>query len=78
MSEFPHIVADGLKNLKYFVTSFDEISTAAVFNIVKATPTISDDVLFAVTYLVKNIIEDNMPESIKIIYNKLKAVLMIC
>jgi len=74
MSEFPHIVADGLKNLKYFVTSFDEISTAAVFNIVKATPTISDDVLFAVTYLVKNIIEDNMPESIKIIYNKLKAV----
>lgn len=74
MSESPHIVADGLKNLKDFVTSFDEISTAAVFNIVKATPAISDDVLFAVTYLVKNIIEDNMPESIKIIYKKLKAV----
>lgn len=35
MSESPHIVADGLKNLKDFVTSFDEISTAAVFNIVR-------------------------------------------
>ncbi|WP_332453644.1 zincin-like metallopeptidase toxin domain-containing protein [Chryseobacterium aquaticum] len=74
MSDSPHIVANGLKNLKEFITSFDEISTAAVFNIVMATPTIADDILFAVTYLVKNIIEDNMPESIKIVYNKLKAV----
>ncbi|WP_426476930.1 zincin-like metallopeptidase toxin domain-containing protein [Chryseobacterium sp. CBSDS_008] len=74
MSESPHIVANGLKNLKDFITSFDEISTAAVFNIVKATPTIADDILFAVTFLVKNAIEDNMPESIKIVYNKLKAV----
>lgn len=74
MSESPHIVADGLKNLKDFISSFDEISTAAVFNIVMATPTIADDILFAVTYLVKNTIEDNMPESIKIVYNKLKTV----
>ncbi|THV63068.1 zincin-like metallopeptidase toxin domain-containing protein [Chryseobacterium candidae] len=74
MSDSPHIVADGLKNLKGFITSFDEISTAAVFNIVKATPTIADDILFAVTFLVKNAIEDNMPESVKVVYNKLKAV----
>ncbi|SEM14528.1 EndoU nuclease [Chryseobacterium taichungense] len=74
MSESPHIVAAGLKNLKDFVTSFDKISTAVVYKTVQATPTIEDDVLFAVTYLVKNILEDNMPESIKNIYNKLKAV----
>ncbi|PTT33992.1 hypothetical protein DBR28_14065 [Chryseobacterium sp. HMWF028] len=63
-----------MKNLKDFIASFDEISTAAVFNIVKATPTIADDILFAVTYLVKKVIEDNMPGSVKIVYNKLKAV----
>lgn len=63
----------GLKKLSEFVASFDEISTAAVFNIVAATPTITDDILFAVTFLVKNFIEDNMPDSIKNIYNQLKA-----
>lgn len=62
-----------MKKLSEFVASFDEISTAAVFNIVAATPTITDDILFAVTFLVKNFIEDNMPDSIKNIYNKLKA-----
>lgn len=67
------IAEAGLKKLSGFIASFDEISTAAVFNIVKATPTITDDILFAVTFLVKNFIEDNMPDSIKSIYNKLKV-----
>ncbi|WP_344832833.1 zincin-like metallopeptidase toxin domain-containing protein [Chryseobacterium ginsenosidimutans] len=67
------IAETGLKKLSEFVASFDEISTAAVFNIVAATPTITDDILFAVTFLVKNFIEDNMPDSIKNIYNQLKA-----
>ncbi|MFP3597768.1 zincin-like metallopeptidase toxin domain-containing protein [Chryseobacterium sp. SIMBA_029] len=67
------IAETGLKKLSEFVASFDEISTAAVFKIVAATPTITDDILFAVTFLVKNFIEDNMPNSIKNIYNKLKA-----
>ncbi|SHL28754.1 zincin-like metallopeptidase toxin domain-containing protein [Chryseobacterium polytrichastri] len=67
------IAEAGLKKLSGFIASFDEISTAAVFNIVKATPTITDDILFAVTFLVKNLIEDNMPDSIKSIYNKLKV-----
>jgi hypothetical protein len=67
-----NIAEAGLKKLSEFIASFDEISTAAVFNIVAATPTITDDILFAVTFLVKNFIEDNMPDSIKHIYNKLK------
>ncbi|WP_370899423.1 zincin-like metallopeptidase toxin domain-containing protein [Chryseobacterium gossypii] len=67
------IAETGLKKLSEFIASFDEISTAAVFNIVAATPTIADDILFAVTFLVKNFIEDNMPESIKNIYNQLKV-----
>lgn len=67
------IAETGLKKLSEFVASFDEISTAAVFNIVAATPTIADDILFAVTFLVKNFIEDNMPNSIKSIYNQLKV-----
>ncbi|MDR2237485.1 MAG: hypothetical protein LBE92_15295 [Chryseobacterium sp.] len=67
------IAETGLKKLSEFVSSFDEISTAVVFNIVAATPTIADDILFAVTFLVKNFIEDNMPESIKNIYNQLKV-----
>lgn len=68
-----NIAEAGLKKLSEFVASFDEISTAAVFNIVAATPTITDDILFAVTFLVKNFIEDNMPDSIKNIYNQLKV-----
>lgn len=67
------IAETGLKKLSEFTASFDEISTAAVFNIVAATPTITDDILFAVTFLVKNFIEDNMPDSIKNVYNQLKA-----
>ncbi|ANF50776.1 hypothetical protein A0O34_09695 [Chryseobacterium glaciei] len=67
-----NIAEAGLQKLTGFVASFDEISTAAVFNIVAATPTITDDILFAVTFLVKNFIEENMPDSIKNIYNKLK------
>jgi len=67
------IAETGLKKLSEFVTSFDEISTAAVFKIVAETPTITDDILFAVTFLVKNFIEDNMPDSLKNIYNQLKA-----
>ncbi|MFP3835726.1 hypothetical protein, partial [Chryseobacterium sp. SIMBA_028] len=50
------IAETGLKKLSEFVASFDEISTAAVFKIVAATPTITDDILFAVTFLVKNFI----------------------
>lgn len=68
-----NIAEAGLKKLSEFVASFDEISTAAVFNIVAATPTIADDILFAVTFLAKNFIEDNMPDSIKNIYNQLKV-----
>lgn len=74
MSDNQQVIAEtGLKKLSEFVASFDEISTAAVFNIVAATPTIADDILFAVTFLVKNFIEDNMPDSIKNIYNQLKV-----
>ena len=67
------IVDKGLSKLSGFVDSFDEISTATVFNIVKATPNISDDIFFAVVFYVKNFIEDHIPESIKSIYNKLKT-----
>lgn len=68
-----NILSSGLKKLSDFTASFDEISTAAVFNIVAATPNITDDILFAVTFLVKNFLEDNMPDSIKNIYNQLKT-----
>lgn len=68
------ISESGLKKLSDFIASFDEISTAAVFNIVSTTPGIADDILFAVTFLVKNFIEDHMPDSVKNIYNKLKIV----
>ncbi len=64
----------GLKKLSDFIASFDEISTAAVFNIVSITPGIADDILFAVTFLVKNFIEDHMPDSVKSIYNQLKII----
>lgn len=68
-----NISSSGLKKLSDFTASFDEISTAVVFNIVAATPNITDDILFAVTFLVKNFLEDNMPDSIKNIYNQLKT-----
>lgn len=67
------IVDEGLSKLSDFVNSFDEISTAAVFNIVRATPNITDDIFFAVVFYVKNFIEDHIPESIKNVYNKLKT-----
>lgn len=67
-------IADkGLKQLSNFVSSFDEISTAVVYKVVQATPTITDDIFFAVVFYLKNFIEDNIPESIKGVYAKLKA-----
>lgn len=67
------IISRGVKNLTEFVSSFDEISTAVVFNVVTTTPTITDDIFFAVVFYLKNFIEDNIPESIKNVYNKLKS-----
>jgi hypothetical protein len=69
-----NISESGFKKLSDFIASFDEISTAAVFNIVSTTPGIADDILFAVTFLVKNFIEDHMPDSVKNIFNQLKIV----
>jgi len=69
-----NIVDKGLSKLSGFVESFEEISTAVVYNIVKATPDITDDIFFAIVFYVKNLIEDYIPESIKNVYNKLKII----
>lgn len=69
----PDIVDEGLNKLSRLVDSFEEISTAIVYNIVRATPTVTDDIFFAVVFYVKNFIEDHMPESIKAVYQKLKV-----
>ena len=63
----------GLSKLSGFVESFEEISSAVVYNIVRATPDITDDIFFAIVYYVKNLIEDYMPESIKKVYGKLNT-----
>ncbi len=68
-----NIVDKGLSKLSGFVESFEEISTAVVYNIVRATPDITDDIFFAIVYYVKNLIEDYMPESIKKVYGKLNT-----
>ncbi|MCT4216939.1 hypothetical protein HZP46_15860 [Elizabethkingia anophelis] len=68
------IVNSGLKKLSGFIASFDEISTAAVFLVAQATPTVADDIFLAAVYYVKNFMEEHIPESIKAIYKKLKNV----
>ncbi|PWW29977.1 EndoU domain-containing protein [Chryseobacterium sp. AG844] len=73
MQNASEIASDGFNKLKDFVDYFDEISLAIVSTVVKATPTIADDIFFAVVFYLKNFIEDNIPESIKNIYNKLKS-----
>ncbi|MBB4806951.1 exonuclease VII small subunit [Chryseobacterium defluvii] len=73
MQNASEIAASGFNKLKGFADYFGEISTAAVLNIVKATPTITDDIFFAVVFYVKNFIEDRIPESIKNVYIKLKT-----
>jgi len=67
------IVDDGLSQLSTLVDSFEEISTAIVYNIVRATPTVTDDIFFAIVFYVKNFIEDHMADSIKAVYQKLKV-----
>lgn len=62
------IVNSGLKKLSGFIASFDEISTAAVFLVAQATPTVADDIFLAAIYYVKNFMEEHIPESIKAIY----------
>ncbi|MPS74625.1 MAG: hypothetical protein E2590_15940 [Chryseobacterium sp.] len=69
-----NIVDKGLSKLSGFVEYFEEISTAVVYNIVRATPDITDDIFFAIVFYVKNLIEDYIPESIKNVYNKLKII----
>lgn len=56
-----NIVDKGLSKFSGFVESFEEISTAVVYNIVKATPDITDDIFFAIVFYVKNLIEDYNP-----------------
>ncbi|ODM52475.1 hypothetical protein BAX95_05635 [Elizabethkingia meningoseptica] len=70
------IVNNGLKKLSELIASFDEISTASVFLVAQATPTIADDIFLATVFYVKDFIEDHIPESIKTIYKKLKSVFL--
>lgn len=67
------IAAAGFVKFKEFANYFEEVSLAIVTTVVKATPTITDDIFFAVVFYLKNFIEDNIPESIKNVYNKLKT-----
>lgn len=73
MQNASEIAAAGFSMLKDFANYFEEVSLAIVTTVVKATPTITDDIFFAVVFYLKNFIEDNIPESIKNVYNKLKV-----
>ncbi len=73
MQNASEIASEGFSKLKDFVDYFDEISLAIVSTVVKATPSIADDIFFAVVFYLKNFIEDNIPESIKNVYNRLKS-----
>ncbi len=68
------IVNNGLKQLTELANSFDTVLLNASANIVLATPTITDDILFATIFWLKNYLEKNLPEAIKTIFKKIKAV----
>ncbi|GAB0156251.1 hypothetical protein CHRYSEOSP005_15150 [Chryseobacterium sp. Alg-005] len=73
MQNASEIAAAGFSKFKEFANYFEEVSLAIVTTVVKATPNITDDIFFAVVFYLKNFIEDNIPESIKNVYNKLKT-----
>ncbi|RXM40857.1 hypothetical protein BOQ62_03830 [Chryseobacterium sp. CH21] len=73
MQNASEITAAGFSRFKEFANYFEEVSLAIVTTVVKATPTITDDIFLAVVFYLKNFIEDNIPESIKNVYNKLKV-----
>ncbi|MGN7865233.1 EndoU domain-containing protein [Chryseobacterium sp. 22458] len=73
MQNASEIAAAGFSRFKEFANYFEEVSLAIVTTVVKATPTITDDIFLAVVFYLKNFIEDNIPESIKNVYNKLKV-----
>lgn len=73
MQNASEVAATGFSRFKEFANYFEEVSLAIVTTVVKATPTITDDIFFAVVFYLKNFIEDNIPESIKNVYNKLKV-----
>ena len=68
------IVNNGLKQLTELTNSFDTVLLNASANIVLATPTITDDILFATIFWLKNYLEKNLPEAIKTIFKKIKTV----
>lgn len=68
------IVNNGLKQLTELANSFDTVLFNASANIVLTTPTITDDILFATIYWLKNYLEKNLPETIKTIFKKIKTV----
>jgi len=73
MQNASEIAAAGFSRFKEFANYFEEVSLAIVITVVKATPTITDDIFLAVVFYLKNFIENNIPESIKNVYNKLKV-----
>lgn len=65
----------GLTQFTSLANSLDEIIFTKAYVIALATPFPQDDLLFATVWLIKEYLEKNIPESIKKIFEKAKAIL---
>lgn len=69
------IAETGLKNLITLGEKFEEISFAVVYNTVKATPNITDDIFYAVVFYIKNYLEEYILGRFKDIFKEIKGLI---
>lgn len=75
MANSKNIAATGIGSLLTLAEKFDEIAFGVVYNVVKATPNIEDDIFFAIVFYIKNYLEEYVLGSFKEIFKKIKELI---
>ncbi len=75
MANSKNIAATGIGSLLTLAEKFDEIAFGVVYNVVRATPNIEDDIFFAIVFYIKNYLEEYVLGSFKEIFKKIKELI---
>ena len=75
MANSKNIAATGIGSLLTLAEKFDEIAFGVVYNVVRATPNIEDDIFFAIVFYIKNFLEEYVLGSFKEIFKKIKELI---
>jgi hypothetical protein len=75
MADSKNIAAAGIGSFLTLAEKFDEIAFGVVYNVVRATPNIADDIFFAMVFYIKNYLEEYVLGSFKEIFKKIKELI---